>query len=613
QTSDVTGGTYYAQVEYSSKGGNYTLALELIPENDAGSGTDVSGSMDRTPMALTGPGTYEGYLLDDDKNDYYSFDVPNGSKLILKLTTGSNVPSGGSLRLQVYSPDKNYLNSTDWKYADLSDTIYHQTSDTTGGTYYAQVEYSSKGGNYTLALELIPENDAGSGSDAPGDINANPLLLPGNGTYEGYIHDDDKSDWYKFNVSNGQIIMYNLSCGLAEPDTVRFNMYRPNKENYQTSEWLNPGVSQNELGWITNNAGAGQWYLEVEGDNTYSFQLTLLDQSDAGELGDAGDDINTPRPVQVGENYTGLEGDDDEADYYSFDASIGERISIGFVITSGSDEGQLHLLGPDKNEIDSTPWVSPNVSAALGHTVAAAGTHYIHIATGNNEYIFNITRLTAVNDTEAPGITVTSPANGSTVYNATIDVTGTASDNIGVAKVELSLSGIIWWLATGTTTWTYHNLTLGNGSNTIYVRATDQSGNTNTTSILVTYSTAPADTTKPNITLMTPKPGAKVTKKTIRINGVATDDSGLVEEVEVRVNGVKATSVLSVLGAFGGNVTLKEGKNTILITARDAAGNEATMSLTVTYEKPKPQPGFEALLLLVAVGAGAALLRKRRG
>ncbi|MEM2868878.1 MAG: Ig-like domain-containing protein [Thermoplasmata archaeon] len=611
QTSDITGGTYYVEVEYGGKGGNYTLSLNLIPENDAGTGTDVSGSFDRTPMALPGPGTYEGYLLHDDKKDYYSFDVPNGNKIVLKLTVGANVPSGGTLRANLYKPDKEWLNATDWKAAELSDTIFHQTSDTTGGTYYAMVEYGGKGGNYTLALELIPENDADSGTDVSGDINT-AYLISGNGTYTGYIHDDDKKDYYKFNVSGGQIIMFNFTNLGAEPKTVRLQMYRPNKEWLKSTEWLNPGISENEVVWITNNAGAGQWYLMVEGDNAYRFDLTLTDQTDAGELGDAGDDINTARPVQRGENYTGLMGDDDEKDFYSFSAVTGEKLSLGFRVTSGSEEGRLTLYGPDKNEIDATDWVNPDVPTTLEYTATASGLYYILIETGNNEYMFNVTLASAVMDTENPVVTVTYPANRTTLTTATINVTGTASDDVGVEKVEVSLSGIVWWLATGTNTWTYYNLTLPEGTSTIYVRVTDYSGKTNITSVEVTYSTAPPDTVKPKIEITSPKPGAKVTKRTIFVCGTATDDTSLSVDVEVFVNGVKATQVRSFMGVFMGNVTLKEGKNNITVVARDAAGNEATKSVTVTYEKPSSQPGFGALLLLVAVGAGLALLRRRR-
>ena len=43
-------------------------------------------------------------------------------------------------------------------------------------------------------------------------------------------------------------------------------------------------------------------------------------------------------------------------------------------------------------------------------------------------------------DTTAPTVSISSPANGSTV-SGTIDVNGTASDNVGVAGVQFKLDG----------------------------------------------------------------------------------------------------------------------------------------------------------------------------
>jgi hypothetical protein len=79
-------------------------------------------------------------------------------------------------------------------------------------------------------------------------------------------------------------------------------------------------------------------------------------------------------------------------------------------------------------------------------------------------------------DTIAPQITVTSPADGSVVPPGTNTVTGTASDNIAVARLEVSTDGTTWTPANGTASWAA-NVTLVNGPNTISVRATDLSGN----------------------------------------------------------------------------------------------------------------------------------------
>ena len=77
-----------------------------------------------------------------------------------------------------------------------------------------------------------------------------------------------------------------------------------------------------------------------------------------------------------------------------------------------------------------------------------------------------------------PTISLIAPADGSTVTGV-VAVTGAASDNVAVAKVEVSIDGGGWTLASGTTNWTYSLNTQGllNGLHTISARATDGSSN----------------------------------------------------------------------------------------------------------------------------------------
>ena len=89
-------------------------------------------------------------------------------------------------------------------------------------------------------------------------------------------------------------------------------------------------------------------------------------------------------------------------------------------------------------------------------------------------------------DTISPTISITSPAEGATLTSTSITVTGTASDNVALSKVELSTNGTNWLLANGTISWS-GTLTLTVGPNTIYARAVDSSGNTRNTNITVTF------------------------------------------------------------------------------------------------------------------------------
>jgi len=92
-------------------------------------------------------------------------------------------------------------------------------------------------------------------------------------------------------------------------------------------------------------------------------------------------------------------------------------------------------------------------------------------------------------DSTLPTIAIGSPADNSVLTSATVTVTGVASDNVAVEKVELSTDGTTWTLASGTTSWS-GSLTLRSGANTIRARATDTSGNQYTVQVTVTVQTA---------------------------------------------------------------------------------------------------------------------------
>lgn len=94
-------------------------------------------------------------------------------------------------------------------------------------------------------------------------------------------------------------------------------------------------------------------------------------------------------------------------------------------------------------------------------------------------------------DTTAPTVALTAPANGASV-SGDITITATASDNVGVVKVEFTAGGVL--LATDTAspysvTWT----TTSNdaGSKTITAKAYDAAGNTATSTRTITVTTPP--------------------------------------------------------------------------------------------------------------------------
>ena len=88
-------------------------------------------------------------------------------------------------------------------------------------------------------------------------------------------------------------------------------------------------------------------------------------------------------------------------------------------------------------------------------------------------------------DTTKPSISISSPSDGALVAPGSTMVSGSAADDVGVAWVEVSLDGTNWTLASGKISWNARVL-LELGTRTIYARATDIAGNTQTASVTVT-------------------------------------------------------------------------------------------------------------------------------
>ena len=97
--------------------------------------------------------------------------------------------------------------------------------------------------------------------------------------------------------------------------------------------------------------------------------------------------------------------------------------------------------------------------------------------------------VTVVPDTQAPSVTVSSPADGATSATTALTVEGTASDDVGVASVAASLNGGSAQSCSGTATFSCPVGPLQAGSNTVTVTAQDAAGNHGTSTLTVFYGT----------------------------------------------------------------------------------------------------------------------------
>jgi hypothetical protein len=192
-----------------------------------------------------------------------------------------------------------------------------------------------------------------------------------------------------------------------------------------------------------------------------------------------------------------------------------------------------------------------------------------------------------------PAVSISSPSAGETLTTNTITVNGTASDSIGVSRVEVSVNSGSWQLASGTTSWST-SVTLNPGSNKILARATNTHGNAAENSVMVVFKTLPT------ISISSPSAGETLTTNTITVSGTASDSIG-VSRVEVSVNS-GSWQLASGTTSWSKSVTLNQGMNTIKVRATDTSGNIAETSVPANFEP------FEWEYIIEIFGAIAALV-----
>lgn len=196
---------------------------------------------------------------------------------------------------------------------------------------------------------------------------------------------------------------------------------------------------------------------------------------------------------------------------------------------------------------------------------------------------------TGTTDTTKPTVSITAPAASATV-SGTVNVTASASDNVGVSKVEFYVDGALKGTDTTATYLLSWNTTfLTNGSHTLAAKAYDAAGNVGqSSSITVNVNNPVADTTQPAVAISSPASGATV-QGTVAVSATASDNVG-VSKVEFYRNNVLFAASNSAPYSFSWNTTtVSNGSYTLMAKAYDAAGNVGQSgNVTVTVSNPVP-------------------------
>lgn len=137
-------------------------------------------------------------------------------------------------------------------------------------------------------------------------------------------------------------------------------------------------------------------------------------------------------------------------------------------------DGSTTALATDTSAPYSVNWSTTSVANGNHSLVAKAVDSSGNVGTSST-VTFTVSNVTS--DTTAPNTSITSPRSGSTIRGTTT-ITATATDNIGVTRVEFLVDGVV--KATDTTSpysYSWNSGTVSRGTHTLRTRAYDAAGN----------------------------------------------------------------------------------------------------------------------------------------
>jgi Bacterial Ig domain/Malectin domain len=176
-------------------------------------------------------------------------------------------------------------------------------------------------------------------------------------------------------------------------------------------------------------------------------------------------------------------------------------------------------------------------------------------------------------DTTPPVATITQPIDGSSVH-ATVTVTVTATDDVGVTKVALWVDGILNGTVTAPPfTFSLNTVSLADNAHALQAKAYDAAGNVGLSAVV----SITVDNTPPTVAITSPASGATVSGTTI-VTATASDDSpGTVSAVDFLRDGVVQTTVTTSPYTWSWDTTTTTpGAHMLSARARDPLGNQGT-------------------------------------
>ncbi len=427
---------------------------------------------------------YNSYDSDNNQQSYIDGNVmysrhPKTGKLFAVFLTTNGVVNlkAGETVVSMQRTDGYFVESGDASANfDITGAEIRLKSSVSIDVSSANGQVKGNGYIFTVSSDESPEVTTGSATNVTstaaalnGTVNASGLSTTAwfeygdtSGSYAG------SSATQSISGSDDTTVSFNVS-GLSEAKTYYYRLVAQNSVGTTYGS---------EMSFDTSDATAPTCSITINNGATYTNAASVtLSLSATDNVGVAG--------YYLSPNATAPSAAD--AEWTSITSTASYSANVAYTLSSGDDSKTVYVWFKD---------AAGNVSNTASDAVTL--------------------------DMTAPMTTITSPTSSSTytVTNGTISLGGLAADDTsGVDGVTWSNSKGGSGAASGTTGWLISSITLSSGDNIITVTATDGAGNTQKSTITVTYGIAPKATTgsAANVTS-----NSAVLKGTVNAGGLST-------------------------------------------------------------------------------------------
>ena len=247
----------------------------------------------------------------------------------------------------------------------------------------------------------------------------------------------------------------------------------------------------------------------------------------------------------------------------------------GYKVYYKADSSSLPFDGIGATE-GSSPIDVHNQTSTTISGLDPAHAYYFAITAYNTSGVeSSYSNIVSISETASPTASITVPSNNSNV-SGTVSVTASASDNVGVTRVEYYLNGVL--VGSDTTApylYSWNTTAVTPGVYNLFVKAYDAAGNVGQSSTVTV--TVVNDVTAPTASITTPANSA-VLSGAVTISAAASDNVGI-SKVEFYLNGVLQTAMNTVPYSYIWNTaTVSNGSYAIIAKAYDTANNATTSS-----------------------------------